>query len=142
MSDVDAAPRTRPGSRSPLTAAVLTVAVLAAGCLSGRGGDEVSRPGFDDYPVRVQVENQNWSTVHVYVVAGGQIQSLGQLSSQNTETWEVPAGMLGGRKDIRLMADPIGSRESFLSDPILIEPGDLVEWTLTQPLAHSSVMVR
>lgn len=143
MSSVDPPLRALTPSRTrSAAAALLALAVATAGCWSSRAGDDAGSSRFEDRPVTVQVENQNWNTVHVYVVAGGQFQSLGQISSQSTATYEVTAGMLGSRKEIRLMADPVGSRESFLTDPILIEPGDLVEWTLAQPLVHSRIMVR
>lgn len=131
-----------PGAR-PAALSLLALAVVAGACASTRGGDgegDDSR-SFADRPVSVEVENQSWNTVHVYVLARGQFQSLGQISSQNTGRYEVPRNMLGGRKEIRLAADPIGSREGFISDRILVEPGDVVSWTLTQPLAHSRVFV-
>lgn len=136
-----------PSCRHPSRAvAVLAVLAVATGCATFGGGSEDEDapppPNFRDDPVQVQIQNNNWNTMHVYVVAGGQISSLGQVSSMDTGDFTVPAGMMGGRKEIRLFADPIGSRDSFYSDPILVEPGDHVEWTLQQPLVHSSVMVR
>lgn len=121
-------------------AAILLLA-LAAGCATGRGDDDGGSADGRDRPVTVEVENQSWNTVHVYVLAGGQYQSLGQLSSQNTERYEIPRAMHSQRNEIRLAADPIGSREAFISDRIFVEPGDAVSWTLTEPLAHSRVFV-
>ncbi len=124
------------------TLSVLLLAVAVGACSTTRGGEgEDGSDGARDRPVYVEIENQSWNTVHVYVLAGGQYQSLGQISSQNSSRYEVPRGMMGGRKEIRLAADPIGSREGFISDRILVEPGDVVSWTLTQPLAHSRVFV-
>ena len=142
MSSPDAPRRAPLRTRTAASVALLALAAVAVGCWSSRAGDDAGSSRFADDPVTVRVENQNWNTVHVYVVAGGQFQSLGQISSQSSASYEVSATLLGGRKEIRLMADPVGSRESFLTDPILIEPGDLVEWTLTQPLVHSGIMVR
>jgi hypothetical protein len=131
--------RERVGSRTRLAALSLLLLAAASGACATTGGG--GSGNFDDRPVHVEVENQSWNAVHVYVLAGGQYQSLGQISSQNTDRFEVPRGLLGGRKEIRLAADPIGSREGFISDRILVEPGDVVSWTLTQPLAHSRVFV-
>lgn len=134
--------RERVGPRARLAALSLLLLAAASGaCATSGGGESGGSGSFNDRPVHVEVENQSWNAVHVYVLAGGQYQSLGQISSQNTDRFEVPRGLLGGRKEIRLAADPIGSREGFISDRILVEPGDVVSWTLTQPLAHSRVFV-
>jgi len=133
-------------ARSPIARAVLLLAVIGAtaacGALRRGAEDGAPRSTFDSDPVTVRVENLAWSTMHVYVVAGAQWESLGQVGSQVSETFEVPSGILGSVKEIRLAADPVGRVEAFFSDPILIEPGDRVEWTLQNNLALSSVMVR
>lgn len=143
MRTRDASSRREPaGPRARLAVLSLLLLAVPAACSTTRGGGEDGEsPNFRDNPVNVEVENQSWNAVHVYVLAGGQYQSLGQISSQNTQRFEVPRGMLGQRKEIRLAADPIGSREGFISDRIFVEPGDVVSWTLTQPLAHSRVFV-
>lgn len=132
----------RRAARPALTAGVGIILLAAtAACATGGGDGNGGSEDARDRPVTVEVENQSWNTVHVYVLAGGQYQSLGQLSSQNTERYGIPRGMLGQRKEIRLAADPIGSRGAFISDRIFVEPGDAVSWTLTEPLAHSRVFV-
>lgn len=141
MTTDDALSRRGAGAvRAPPLMLVLVLALTAA-CSTARGGQDGGSSPFSDHPVRVEVENRNWSTMHVYVLAGGQFASLGQISSQNTREYEVPASVMGNRKEIRLAADPIGSREAFISDRILVEPGDVVSWTLNQPLIHSHVFV-
>lgn len=117
---------------------------LATACAATSRGPENGPPraSYESDPVTVQIENHAWSTMHVYVLAGGQWKSLGQVTSQGSGVYEVPPGMLGSREEIRLAADPVGRVEAFLSDPILVRPGDAVEWTLQNNLALSSVMVR
>lgn len=127
----------------PLSRALLTVMLaLAAGACFASGSGRGGNVSYTDNPVTVEVKNQSWSTVHVYLLTGGQYSSLGQLTSQNTEQYEVTARMMSGRHEVRLAADPVGSNQGFISDPIVVNPGDLVSWTLTEPLSHSSVMVR
>jgi len=146
MSHPDAHGGSFRGPSRRLGALALALLLPLAGCMSSGGGSDGEtsprRDSYRDNPVRVRVENQNWRAIHVYAVAGGQIKSMGQLSSQQTDTFELPVSILGSRQEIRLLADPIGSDEGTLSDPILIHPGDLVEWTLTQPLIHSHVFVK
>lgn len=119
----------------------LAVAVMVAGACSviGLGGTEEEGP---DAPVEVSVKNYNWATVHVYAYGGGQRASLGMLSTNEESTWRVPASLVSTHRQLRLIADPIGSSDSHTSEPIMFEPGDRIEWTLQNSLVQSSVMVR
>ena len=131
----------------PWTAAGLIAVVLAASACGAFGRqpgapDPVSDGGEQPRDFAVQVTNNSWSAIHVYVVAGGQWESLGLVASQNTADYEVSRSRLGGRGEIRLVADPVGSTQGYFSDPILVEPGDRVEWTLQNNLSLSSVFVR
>lgn len=120
---------------------LVLAATVACGLFSRQPGDE-SPADSERAALTVSVRNQAWKNIHVYVIAGGSWQSLGVLSSQDEEAYEVSPTLLGGRQEIRLAADPVGSREGFISDPILVEPGDRVEWTIQDNLALSSVFVR
>lgn len=137
------APR-RPTSRALGAAALAAVLLATAACGAFSRGEEDGppRPNYDDNPVTVEVENRAWSTMHVYVISGGQWESLGQVSSQTTETYEIGASMMATTDEIRLAADPVGSTRAYFSDPILVRPGDRVSWTLQNNLAMSSVMVQ
>lgn len=137
-------PLERRTSRVLGAAALAALLVAAAGCGAfSRGPDDgPSRTTYDDNPVTLEVDNRAWTTMHVYVIAGGQWESLGQVTSQSTEVYELSASMMGVRDEIRLAADPIGSTRAFFSDPVLVRPGDRVAWTLQNNLALSSVMVR
>ena len=128
-------------ARGALLAAAVT---LVASCSAFQRGPENGPPAvtYDSDPVTVRVENYAWATMHVYAVVGTQWESLGQVSSQGTDTYEIPSSLLGTSQQVRLAADPVGRVEAYFSDPIFLEPGDEVEWTLQNNLALSSVMVR
>lgn len=131
----------------PSLAAILAAVVLATsacGAFSRQpgGADPVMEEDEGPQEITVRVRNNAWSAIHVYVAMGAQWESLGVVSSQNSADYEIPRGMMGGRGEIRLVADPIGSTEGYFSDPILVEPGDRVEWTLQNNLSLSSVFVR
>lgn len=142
--------RPRPtGHRSTFSwlAAALVPLVLAASACGGFGRqpgtpNPVADEDQRDPDITVRVQNNAWSSIHVYAVTGGQWESLGVVSSQNSSDYTLSRAMLGGRGEIRLVADPIGSNQGYFSDPILIEPGDRVEWTLQNNLSLSSVFVR
>ncbi len=123
-----------------LAAAALVLALTGCGLFS-RQPEEPS-PGATDGPqITVQVRNLAWKNVHVYVIAGANWRSMGVLSSQGEETYRLPRDLMGARQEIRLAADPVGSRHAFISDPVQVEPGDRVTWTIQDNLALSSVFV-
>lgn len=128
------------GIREKIGAVVLLVA-LASGCAAVRGGDD-EQPSPRETDVTVEVVNQNWQDMHVYVLASGQRRSLGMVTSQNSEVFELPRSALASDRDIVFIADPIGSVVAFVSDPVLVQPGDQVRWTIQNRLRHSSVFVR
>ena len=128
------------GIRDRVVTVVLVLA-LVSGCAAVRGGDE-DGPSPEEDQVTIEVVNQNWQDMHVYVLASGQRRSLGMVTSQNSEVFELPRGALAADRDIVFIADPVGSVVAFVSDPVLVQPGDQVRWTIQNRLRHSSVFVR
>lgn len=142
MSDRAPSPETASGRILRRFAPAALVLTLAACGLFGRQPGE-SSPGSSERPgITVEVRNLAWKNIHVYAISGASWESLGVLSSQDEETYELPSGFIGGRQEIRLAADPVGSTQAFISDRILVEPGDVVGWTIQDNLALSSVFVR
>lgn len=140
-------PRSEPTHRRAAVTSVavsllaLVLAASACGAFSRQPG-EAGPSAERDEAITVHVQNNAWSAIHVYAVMGAQWESLGVVSSQSSEDYTIPRGMTGARGEMRLVADPIGSNQGFFSDPILVEPGDRVEWTLQNNLSLSSVFVR
>lgn len=117
---------------------VLGIAVLGGGCASGGGAERASdRPET----ATVQVQNHNWSDMHLYVFAGGQRFSLGLVTSNTDRGFELPRSALSSARNMIFIADPIGSVVAYVSDEVYVQPGDRVELTLQNNLAHSSISV-
>jgi hypothetical protein len=124
------------------TCMVAVAGVLTAGCSSLD-----SPPGVMVGPVPatvVEVTNHNCLDINVYAVRSGTRMRLGTVRSMARSTFRVPESALsmGGR--IRLMADPIGSPRGLLTEPILVQRGDRIEWQVENslPLSHYSVRPR
>lgn len=122
--------------------ALALLAVLTA-CVGGRGGGpEAERTRAGAETVSVEVTNYNWRDMHVYVLAAGQRFSLGIVATQRSEMYELPPGVLAADRELVLMADPVGSSLAYLSEPILVQAGDVVEWRLQNRLPQSGIFVR
>lgn len=90
----------------------------------------------------VTVQNQNVLDVRVYLIRGSTPIPLGSVGTLERRTFVIPSSQLGHSGSLRLMADPLGSTQTFVSDWISAVPGDLVEWRLEPNLKLSRVSVR
>lgn len=87
------------------------------------------------------VRNRSWSTMHLYLLAAGQRFSLGMVTSQSERSFEIPPTAFANERDLVFMADPVGSALAYMSDPILVQPGNRVRWTLQTRLSQSSISI-
>jgi hypothetical protein len=80
--------------------------------------------------VPVQVDNQNFSDMSIYVVSGGQRWLVGQVGGLARTTLTIPPGVapVGGR--LRLSADPIGGSPRLFTPLLVVSPGQTVFWTI------------
>lgn len=106
---------------------VLTLAALlaVAGC-TGKGRD-APQPGPT---ASVTVENQAWLDMNVYVLYGGTRVRLGQVSATSTRTFTLSSSVVGLGRELRFMADPVGSNQQAESFSMFVRPNDQVRLTI------------
>ncbi|HEX2167768.1 MAG TPA: hypothetical protein VHG09_11105 [Longimicrobiales bacterium] len=121
--------------------ALAAVTMLAGGCAYGNTTMDDTATIADDRTV-IQVANNNWSDMTIYLMRNGQRQRLGTVTSQSSEVFVVPTAIISTAADIRLVADPIGSSRTFTSPAIVLTPGQKAEWQLENSLALSSMWIR
>ncbi|MHB1263922.1 MAG: hypothetical protein ACYC1S_05810 [Gemmatimonadaceae bacterium] len=78
----------------------------------------------------VQVNNQSWLDMTVYVVRGSQRVRIGQVNSNGSSKLEIPNGMVTGATTLSFVVDPIGSRRTASSFDITVTPGETVQLTI------------
>lgn len=120
---------------------VAALAVLLGACGSRRG-PQVGPMAGSGQPAAVQVINNNWADMTVYVESSGTRKRLGTVTSMARRRFRVPASQLGATGEVRLVADPIGARNALVTFPVQMWPGQTVEFTIENQLATSSVVVR
>ena len=89
----------------------------------------------------VEVENHNSQDVVIYMLVGGISARLGMVTGLRTEVISISWKRLGGRRDIRLQAHPIGGTDLLSTERIVVEPWTIIHWMLETGLARSSVSV-
>jgi hypothetical protein len=118
---------------------VLLVALTVLGC---RKRDAETRPAPDpNLPVPVQIENHFMGDVTIYLVRGSLRQRLGMVTALGSAEYSFPWRWLSQSGSSRLLAYPIAGARAQLSEPLILQPGQMIKWTLEADLDRSSMAV-
>lgn len=120
----------------PRSLLIISALISGVACVS----DE-ERRGQPTGPVSVVVTNHNVLDVNVYAVGGSQTARLGTVSTNATQTFEVPRALFVA-SGLRLLIDPVGAIEGVLTEEVQVAPGDSVSLTVQPNLTTSFTTVR
>ncbi len=111
-----------------IQSSTLSLFLVAVGACAGMG----SGTGNADpnQPMVVQVDNQGFSDMTVYVVRNSQRVRLGIATGNSKTNFTLPPSVAGGLASLRFIADPIGGRRNSISQEITVAPGDTVVLTI------------
>ena len=124
---------------SPMVMLAILMTVYA-GCKSSQ--DDPGPASAAAAGMTLHVQNHNTLDMRVFLLRDGQRQKIGTVPSMTGQIFEVSAAELGGALELRLLADPIGSQDSFSTQPIPIQPGAIIEWQVEKDIRLSSVLLR
>jgi hypothetical protein len=91
--------------------------------------------------IPLEIENRNYLDVIIYAVHDGQLTRLGVAGGSAHTKMVLPARLLGAGREVRLYGDPIGSTDRALTEVIVVQPGQYIQWELEPGLDRSSVSV-
>lgn len=111
----------------------------ASACVSHTAHRGESRPF--DAPVTLTVTNDHWTDMVLYTVRGGTRLRLGTVRSMETRRFRIEHDRMEPGNSVRLLADELGSDDVFLTNGIVVNPGDNVALHLTQNLRFSSYAI-
>jgi hypothetical protein len=89
----------------------------------------------------LRVESRNRADVTIYATRGAVRTRLGMVSAASARDFAIPASFVNDPGGFRLVADPVGSRGTLTSEPIVVRAGQRVVWTLETTLSRSSIAV-
>ena len=79
----------------------------------------------------LEVTNQWFADMNIYVVRSGQRLRLGLATGNATTNFVIPRAVITGPSiRLRFLADPVGGTHSPVSDEITVSPGDAVQLTI------------
>lgn len=106
--------------------ALFLVALTGALACGGRTPRQVDPSA----PSMVEIRNQSFYDVTIYVLRSGARFRLGTVSGNTTAILELPRAMAYPGSVVRFMADPIGGRRTPHSQEIMIEAGGTIVLTV------------
>jgi hypothetical protein len=81
-------------------------------------------------PTVVQIDNQNWNDVDVFVIRGLERQRLGMVNGVSKATLRIPDRLIFGVTPLRFVIRPIAGVRNAVSEEIPVSPGDEVQLTV------------
>jgi len=106
---------------------ILGTGVVATACTGGGRG---VRPGSEPVTT-VEVENQNFSDMTVYLVNGGQRIRLGRATGKSKTALRLPRSVLTFPRELQFQTEPMGRRDIASTSRIWVSPGDTVLLVIT-----------
>ena len=106
---------------------VVPILALVVGACAGTGPREQGERAPDAGYATVVIENDATRIVTVYAVRSGTRMRLGTVAGVSSREFPIRRSMLDATGELRLMVDPLGSRERYYSDTIIVDPGDVVQ---------------
>jgi hypothetical protein len=123
---------------------LLLVALPCAGLACHHAGGEATHPpapSDSTTDVPLEVANHNWLDVIIYVVRDGHPMRIGIASASSSASFTLPARLLDQGRELRLWGRPIGGTGGTLTESVVVQPGQWVEWTLESDLDRSAIGV-
>jgi len=132
-------------SKPVVLSVALAVAAVVGGCATGRNAAGGDGAGFAQAaPANtaiVHVNNHNWQDVDVFAVREGMKMRLGMVTSMSSGDFKLPETFLVGSPNVQLRIDPIGSNNGYLTQSILVSPGQTVDLRIENNLNLTSYSV-
>jgi hypothetical protein len=80
--------------------------------------------------------------VNIFVLHDGQADRVATIPSSSSRAVVLPRWMLGQSNTIRLIAEPIGDDSRYMTDILLVQPGQIIEFNVEGSLDRSSYSIQ
>jgi hypothetical protein len=132
--------------RTPRASFTASLLLLAAGCARSPAPAASPSPlasasadsARTSRAIPVQVDNQNFSDMNVYLVTRGTRWLVGNVAGLTKATLTVPASAAPADLRVRLRAQPIGGGGGATTPTLIVAPGQQVYWTIGSDPAMST----
>jgi hypothetical protein len=112
-------------------------AVLLGACSAGPRNSLAAAPERD---FSLSVTNNNYLDVSVFVVRGGSRFRIGEVTGNSAGRLRIPSRLVVAGM-VQLLADPIGSDEYYVTDPIPVSGDESLQLTVAPRMRMSSYAI-
>ena len=119
----------------------LAIAATLAGAGACNRSNELAGDIAPSNAVGVHVVNQNFLDVDVWAVSSGVPTRLGTVSGNSNKDFMLDPSMTA-TNDLRLVATPIGGNGRGSTGPLIVGPGQTIEFRVGSLLRNSSAFIR
>jgi hypothetical protein len=88
------------------------------------------------------VVNDNFADMTIMVMVEGSNFRLGDVTGKSSASFTLDPDRISPSMGLRLLADPIGSRQAYLSDEVIAETGSIVVFNIAPTLDQSFISLR
>ncbi len=116
---------------------VVYTALFLAACKPHRAPD----PVITDDDLVLEVSNNNWSDVVIYMVHDGRRTRFTTVTAAHSTSVVLPARYVGANGVIQIIAHRIGGNDEYVSPVVSVRMGHTIALTLESNLGRSSLGV-
>ncbi|MGZ8392260.1 MAG: hypothetical protein ACXWWK_05400 [Gemmatimonadales bacterium] len=116
---------------------ILLLTLSCAGPRQNVDPDPVEADGFS-----LILNNRHLLDVNIFLQHDGVPDRIATVPSATTRQIVLPLRMLGQSKTIRLIAEPIGDENSYTTDVLVVQPGQIIELNVESLLARSNYSIQ
>src|SRR6476646_1358302 len=120
---------------------LLLLAVAAAPVCHHARPDAAAAPETAPVDVPLEIDNHNWLDVIIYAVHDGERSRVGIANASSQSSFVLPARLMGQGHEVRLLGHPIGGTGGTITETVVVQPGQYIEWTLESDLNRSAIGV-
>jgi len=120
---------------------LLLLAVAAVPACHHAQRDAEPDPEMAPVDVPLEIDNHNWLDVIIYAVHDGERSRVGIANASSQSSFVLPARLMGQGHEVRLLGHPIGGTGGTITETVVVQPGQYIEWTLETDLNRSAIGV-
>ena len=115
--------------------------LLALACAGPRQNmNPGPEPGADGFSL--VLVNHHLLDVNIFLQHDGQADRIAMVTASTSRTMELPLYMLGQGGVIRLIAEPIGDDTRYTTDILTVQPGQIVQLNVENPIPRSNYSIQ
>ena len=130
---------TRSRRQTPRLALVAVVLAVSLGGCSRKSNPGLAPAPLEEIPL--EVTNHHYLDITIYAIHDGQRTRLGVAGGSAHTRMLVPSRLLGVGRELRLYGDPIGSSDGAVTEVVVVQQGQYIEWLLEPGLDRSTISV-